>query len=258
MHCSFSHAEVVELSSLAEPSLLEEIDQCDDNVSLEEELAHEVYSLIHFGTSESHSAKQLTPLNLIETQRYFKNAIVCYRCKEVGHMMSECNETDKQVCSLCGNTHHKKYACPQRVCRLCAGLGHQPDCCPKRQQRHKIVCAVCGSRFHSGADCTEYRKQVKVHEPREALQRSCSKCGELGHLLSSCTQVQGLYSSTFFVEPLHYNGALLPAHALNTETASQQPDAPPAGSSHPPAKTSSSQPSKPDQIPKKGRKKNRK
>ncbi|KAI5190633.1 hypothetical protein NECID01_1074 [Nematocida sp. AWRm77] len=257
MHCSFSHSEVVELSSLADPSLLCEIDACDDNVSLGEELEHEVYSLVHFGASESHTPKPLMPLNTVETQRYFKNTVVCYRCKTTGHIGINCKEIEKHVCSLCGSTQHKKNVCPQRICRICGELGHPPDYCPRRTQQNRVVCITCGSRFHLAADCTDYRKKIRVHEPSKPLHRACCRCGEEGHFASTCPHVPGMYSSTFYVEPGRYNGHLLPALASETRNSTTHTKDSATANSSNNEKEKEKEKGK-DDIPKKGKPKNRK
>ena len=66
--------------------------------------------------------------------------VTCFKCKQLGHMNSDCPENQKGetagpknpeiICNRCKEHGHKFTNCPQVTCFKCKNKGHVPSSCP--------------------------------------------------------------------------------------------------------------------------------
>ncbi|KAI5180263.1 hypothetical protein NEOKW01_0592 [Nematocida sp. AWRm80] len=205
MNLQFEHKETIELAEVADPLLLEALEELESEQSIDDEMETELYALVHFGKSQNHTVKDLQRLEPIESRRYFQSTIVCYQCKSIGHTARDCSQNITLVCTLCGSQEHKKNRCPERVCRICSNTGHIESHCAKRYS--PPPCKRCNSKTHTLPDCPKYREAAEIHMPQDTITRTCCHCGSQSHFLSTC-KAYDPHSVSFFVEPTHYNGKI--------------------------------------------------
>lgn len=215
---SFSHSSTLDLKSIADPVLTDRLDTLHDEDSLSSEMEQEVYALVHFGTSESHSTPKERP-ELVQKKRYRESAMLCFTCKNQGHMMRDCPNATISGCLLCGHHGHTKTTCPRRVCTVCGGIGHSVSGCWKVSGRPPF-CKLCNSGRHYPMECPAYRNDVTVYAPRKPITKSCSRCGDSGHFSSECPRDGNSNRRSFYVMPEKYNGRIQQAQEANKEAPS--------------------------------------
>ncbi|KAI5150092.1 hypothetical protein NEAUS05_2026 [Nematocida ausubeli] len=179
MH-KFSHESMIYLEEIADAELCREVDEMSDNDSICSEIESEIYSLIHFGRSETHKIDHLKKLQPVESNRYFQCSAVCYRCNQSGHLARDCSRP-MLACYICKKTDHKKTECPRYFCKLCKKYGHSEAVCPIKQGQ--IKCSLCMSRSHKAIDCY-------MSKEKGSTAHICTYCGAGGHALSSCPRMQ--------------------------------------------------------------------
>lgn len=204
---NFSHSTTLDLKSAADLVLSDRLDALHDEDSLSSEMEQEVYALVHFGTSESHSTPKERP-ELVQKKRYKESGMLCFTCKALGHMMRDCPNASVSGCLLCGQQGHTKATCSRRVCAACGRMGHSGSGCWKTNGRSPPPCKICNRGSHYPIECPSYRNEVTVYAPRKPITRSCSICGEGGHFSSECHRDRFPNRRTFYVAPDKYNGRI--------------------------------------------------
>ncbi|KAI5192144.1 hypothetical protein NEMIN01_1837 [Nematocida minor] len=177
------HETVLELPEIADNLLIKEISEISEDQSICSDIENEIYALVHFGSSKSHTITHLKKLQPVESSRYFQCTTVCYRCNQTGHMARDCVKSP-QTCFLCNKTDHKKSNCPKYICRKCKRMGHNETACNSAQQK-RVECSHCYSRSHQVNVCpmsTQSQKSTEI--------KLCNGCGSKKHFLSECPNVQ--------------------------------------------------------------------
>jgi len=136
---------------------------------------------------------RVTSASLLNIRSTKDISTVCFRCKQVGHMESDCpNSIIKKPCILCGMTDHEMRACPNnKICFNCGTPGHvSRDCMMRRGLPRRMVCGIC---FQSG----HHRLQCRMQSAHDLQQTNvvspaiCMECGSRGHFL--CKDLKWFY-----------------------------------------------------------------
>ncbi|OAG31196.1 hypothetical protein NEDG_01609 [Nematocida displodere] len=242
----FLHNSTIELSELAETALIERIAALHDDESISDETANEIYTHMHFGSSQQHTLQNRERLEPIESRRYFQSSITCYQCKNLGHTSRDCPRNTANICTLCGDKHHRRNRCPKRVCRRCSMTGHSESFCPKPARTSQ--CNTCAPLVHASSECPLYRHEAKVCEPVGRIHKTCCYCGTQEHFASECKNRTEYGTSTFYVLPPRYNRKIEPTQQGPAKTAEKSQ----GGSKHPQDKEQA------QETVKKGKKKTKK
>ncbi|XP_048736738.1 zinc finger CCHC domain-containing protein 9-like [Ostrea edulis] len=109
-----------------------------------------------------------------------EDEMVCYNCRESGHLMSDCPEVKRDVeqgtgiCFKCGSTEHSSSKCSVRLppgkfpyakCFICGETGHLSKQCPDNPKGLYPMggcCKICESVEHYQRDCPELQNQQGV------------------------------------------------------------------------------------------------
>lgn len=113
-------------------------------------------------------------------------ALECYQCHQLGHMMTTCPQTR---CYNCGTFGHSSQVCHSKPhCFHCSHSGHRSSECPMRFKGR--VCYQCNEPGHEAANCPQGQLCRMCHQPGHLVAHCpevmCNLCHEKGHIAGVC------------------------------------------------------------------------
>ncbi|CAJ1038170.1 putative Zinc knuckle [Leishmania utingensis] len=116
-------------------------------------------------------------------------ALECYQCHQLGHMMTTCPQTR---CYNCGTFGHSSQICHSKPhCFQCSHSGHRSSECPMRSKGR--LCYQCNEPGHEAANCPQGQLCRMCHRPGHFVARCpevvCNLCHLKGHTAGVCDNV---------------------------------------------------------------------
>jgi len=111
--------------------------------------------------------------------RYFSNnniTIICFNCREIGHMARSCPNPKKIICDRCKEEGHTSFECNNIKCFKCNKMGHRAVDCVIEKNFPK--CVACKNNGHYSHDCLFKPKDI---DKKMAKQYRCHSCNKKGH-----------------------------------------------------------------------------
>lgn len=113
-------------------------------------------------------------------------ALECFQCHQLGHMMTTCPQTR---CFNCGTFGHSSQICHSKPhCYHCSHSGHRSSECPMRFKGR--VCYQCNEPGHEAANCPQGQLCRMCHQPGHLVAHCpevmCNLCHEKGHTAGVC------------------------------------------------------------------------
>jgi hypothetical protein len=113
-------------------------------------------------------------------------ALECFQCHQLGHMMTTCPQTR---CFNCGTFGHSSQICHSKPhCFHCSHSGHRSSECPMRFKGR--VCYQCNEPGHEAANCPQGQLCRMCHQPGHLVAHCpevmCNLCHEKGHTAGVC------------------------------------------------------------------------
>ncbi|KAK7196153.1 nucleic acid binding protein [Novymonas esmeraldas] len=116
-------------------------------------------------------------------------ALECFQCHQLGHMMTTCPQTR---CYNCGTFGHSSQICHSKPhCFHCSHAGHRSSECPMRFKGR--VCYQCNEPGHEAANCPQGQLCRMCHRPGHLVAHCpevvCNLCHQKGHTAGVCENV---------------------------------------------------------------------
>lgn len=116
-------------------------------------------------------------------------AVECYQCHQLGHVMSVCPYTR---CYNCGVYGHSAQVCHSKPhCFHCSNAGHRSSECPIKYKGR--ICYQCKEPGHEAANCPQGQLCRMCRQPGHLVARcpvvECNNCHEKGHTSGVCDKV---------------------------------------------------------------------
>ena len=111
--------------------------------------------------------------------RYFSNnnlTIICFNCKEIGHMAKSCPNPKIIKCDRCKEEGHTSYECNNIKCFKCNKIGHRAAECVIEKNFPR--CNTCKNNGHYSYDCLVKPKEI---ERKIVKNEKCTFCRKNGH-----------------------------------------------------------------------------
>lgn len=116
--------------------------------------------------------------------------IKCRNCKQFGHMQRDCpNERSRLNCILCGKDTHDSFECTEKLCFKCNQVGHKASECDQTKVDMCTQCGMAGHTqqrclkvWHLHTDSSGNQSRFG---PKVSPLMWCMECGNSGHF--KCT-----------------------------------------------------------------------
>ena len=129
---------------------------------------------------EDEFTKVYNEVNKLDS-RYFTNnniTIICFNCKEIGHMAKGCPNPKVIMCDRCKEVGHTSYECNNIKCFKCNKIGHRAANCIIEKNFPK--CVACKNNGHYSHDCLYKPKEI---EKKMMKLEKCWFCNKNGHYI---------------------------------------------------------------------------